>query len=364
MLKNKTIGVVVPSYNEGKQIGMVIGSIPEFVDRIIIVNDKSKDDTASVVKEYIKNDKAKAGDLNHREKVIPNRYNYAEIVAEKMQEDEQKLFTPSEVYNKESQKSRIILINHLKNGSVGAAIATGYKWCLDNNIDCTAVMGGDGQMDPSELESICMPIVDGEVDYVKGNRLKHRSASFVIPRIRFFGNSVLSLLTKIASGYWQISDTQTGYTAISLEGLRGIKLYDIYKSYGCPNDILVKLNIANFTIKEVPIKPVYYVGEESKMKIFKVIPRISWLLFKLFWKRLYKKYLFRDFHPLFFLYHLAILLLLINIPYMLAVLDDVFLGEKVSTNSLIAFMFLGITGFQSLFFAMWMDMMDNQRLQK
>jgi len=79
---------------------------------------------------------------------------------------------------------------------------------------------------------------------------------------------------------------------------------------------------------------------------------------------LYKKYLFRDFHPLFLLYHLSILLILVNIPYTWVVLEDVFFGSKVSTNSLIAFMFLSITGFQSLFFAMWMDMMDNERLQK
>ncbi|MHC1716419.1 MAG: glycosyltransferase family 2 protein [Candidatus Dojkabacteria bacterium] len=364
MIKNKTIAVVVPSYNEGKQIGSVVESIPDFVDRIVIVNDKSKDNTAKIVEELIEKDKSEVRDLNHKKKVVQNRYNYAEIVAEKMEEEEHCYYVPSEIFNKDPKNSRIILINHLENGSVGASIASGYKWCLNNNIDCTAVMAGDGQMDPDELESICMPVVDGEVDYVKGNRLKHRSASFVIPRIRFFGNSVLSLLTKIASGYWQVSDTQTGYTAISLEALRGIKLYDIYKSYGCPNDILVKLNIANFTIREVPIKPVYNVGEESKMKIFKVIPRVSWLLFKLFWKRLYKKYLFRDFHPLFLLYHLAIVLLLTNIPYALAVLNDLFLGGKISTNSLIAFMFLSITGFQSLFFAMWMDMMDNERLQK
>ena len=364
MLKNKTVAVVVPAYNEEEQIGMVIESMPDFVDRIVIVNDKSKDKTAEVVKKYIKNDKSEVRDLNHRNKIVPNKYNYAELVAEKMERDEKCLYTPSEIFNKEPKKSRIILINHLKNGSVGASIATGYKWCLDNNIDCTAVMAGDGQMDPAELEAICNPVIDGEVDYVKGNRLKHRSASFVIPRVRFFGNSVLSLMTKIASGYWQVSDTQTGYTSISLEALKGIKLYDIYNSYGCPNDILVKLNIANFAIKEIPIKPIYNVGEKSKMKIFKVIPRVSWLLFKLFWKRLYKKYLFRDFHPLFLLYHLAILLLLVNIPYLIAVLQDVFLGDKVSTNSMIAFMFLTITGFQSLFFAMWMDMMDNQRLQK
>ena len=362
MLKNKTIAVVVPAYNEEKQIGMVIETMPEFVDRIVIVNDCSKDNTASVVQEYIKKDKRKITDLNHRAKVVPNRYNYAEVVVEKMEKEERGYFTPSEIES--STNSRIVLINHLENGSVGAAMATGYKWCLDHNIDCTGLMGGDGQMDPDELESICMPIVEGEVDYVKGNRLKHRSASLVIPKIRFFGNSILSLLTKIASGYWQISDTQTGYTAISLEALKGIKLYTIYKSYGCPNDMLVKLNIANFTIKEVPIKPVYHIGEESKMKIFKVIPRVSWLLFKLFWLRLYKKYLFRDFHPLFLLYHLSFTLLIINIPYTIAVINDVFLGDKISTNSLIAFMFLSITGFQSLFFAMWMDMMDNQRLQK
>ncbi len=364
MLKKKTIAVVVPAYNEEKQIGMVIESMPEYVDRIVIVNDFSKDNTAKVIEDYIRNDKSEVRDLNHRKKIIPSKYNRAEIVAEQMRKDENDYYIPSEIVNKDPKNSRIILINHLENASVGASIATGYKWCLDNNIDCTAVMAGDGQMDPSELESICMPVVDGEVDYVKGNRLKHRSASLVIPKIRFFGNSVLSLMTKVASGYWQVSDTQTGYTAISLNALQGINIYNIYNSYGCPNDILVKLNIANFAIKEVPIKPIYNVGEQSKMKIFKVIPRISWLLSKLFWKRLYKKYLFRDFHPLFLLYHLSFLLLLINIPYTYAVLNDVFLGNKVSTNSLIAFMFLGITGFQSLFFAMWMDMMDNERLQK
>ncbi|MCD4811913.1 glycosyltransferase family 2 protein [bacterium] len=364
MLKNKTIAVVVPAYNEEEQIGMVIESMPDYVDRIVIVNDLSKDKTAEVVKKYIENDKSEVRDLNHRKKIVPNKYNYAEIVVEKMREDENGYYIPSEVVNKDPKNSRIILINHLENGSVGAAIATGYKWCLDNNLDCTAVMAGDGQMDPGELEEICMPVVNEEVDYVKGNRLKHRSASLVIPKVRFFGNSVLSLMTKIASGYWQISDTQTGYTSISLNALQGINIYNIYKSYGCPNDILVKLNIANFAIREIPIKPIYNVGEKSKMRVFKVIPRISWLLFKLFWTRMYKKYLFRDFHPLFLLYHLSIVLFLANIPYTIAVVNDVFGGHKISTNSFVAFIFLAISGFQALVFAMWMDMMDNERLQK
>ena len=141
-------------------------------------------------------------------------------------------------------------------------------------------MAGDGQMDPDELEDICLPIIQNEADYVKGNRLIHKSAKYVIPKARFIGNSVLSMLTKIASGYWHISDTQTGYTAISLKALEKIDIYDIYKSYGMPNDLLVKLNIVYCSVKEIPIKPVYKVGEKSKMKITKVIPRVTLLLIK------------------------------------------------------------------------------------
>ncbi len=100
-------------------------------------------------------------------------------------------------------------------------------------------MAGDGQMDPDELEDIIRPVIDEGIDYVKGNRLIHKSAKLVIPRQRFFGNSVLSILTKLASGYWHVSDTQTGYTAISLDGLNSIKLYDIYRRTGMPNNMLI-----------------------------------------------------------------------------------------------------------------------------
>ena len=155
-----------------------------------------------------------------------------------------------------------------------------------------------------KIRSICLPVIKEEVDYVKGNRLIHGSANFVIPKTRFFGNSVLSLVTKIASGYWRISDTQTGFTAISLNALKSIRLYEIYKRYGMPNDMLVKLNMAYCTIREVPIKPVYRIGEKSKMKLYKVAPKISFLLIKSFFKRIWIKYFLKDFHPLFILYNM------------------------------------------------------------
>ena len=367
MLSDKTIAVVVPAYNEESQIGMVIDSMPDFVDRIVIVNDKSKDKTIDKVKEYF-NQQPNQTDLtltSNLDKVIERTvYNPAEIVVHEQNQKELDYFTKSEVLNEDPNKERIILINHLENGGVGAGIATGYKWCKDHDIDCTAVMAGDGQMDPGELESICRPVIDEDIDYVKGNRLIHRSAWLVIPKVRFFGNSILGILTKIASGYWHVSDTQTGYTATSLAALKSIRLYDIYKSYGMPNDMLVKLNIAFCTMREIEIKPVYNVGEESKMKIFKVIPKVSWLLVKSFFKRLWIKYLFRDFHPLFLLYHFAFFLLLLSLYPLGIIAVDFFGGENVTFQSLIAFVFLIITSSQSFLFAMWMDIQDNERLNK
>ncbi len=365
MLLNKTIAVVVPAYNEEKQIGMVIETMPAFVDRIIVVNDCSKDNTSNVVMGFIEKENPSEIEIKRCVRIIePSRYNEAEMVLNDMNIRESEYFTPSKPDNKENDSCRIILIDHLKNGGVGAAIATGYKWCKDHNIDCTAVMAGDGQMDPAELENICRPVIEEKIDYVKGNRLIHKSAPYVIPRARFMGNSVLSLLTKIASGYWHISDTQTGYTAISLNALNAIQLYKIYKKYGMPNDMLVKLNIAYCTIKEVEIKPIYRVGEKSKMKIWKVIPKVSLLLFRLFIYRLWKKYFFRDFHPLFLLYNMSFLLMVLDIPVIIQIILELVSGKSVTYQSLIVFIFLSISSFQALFFAMWMDIQDNDRLYK
>lgn len=365
MLHNKTIAVVIPAYNEEIQISNVIKTIPHFVDRIIVVNDNSSDNTVDVVMRLI-NSSSKSKNIIQKShmKIINNGYSRAEKVAKELTANEMKLYTPFEFGNKDLDRERVILINHKRKTGVGSAIATGYRWCRDRAIDCTAVMAGDGQMDPNELRSICEPVVLEGVDYVKGNRLTHRSAFFVVPKIRFFGNSILSLLTKIASGYWHVSDTQCGYTAISLSALKALRLHQIYKSYGCPNDILVKLNIAFCTVKEVGIKPVYSVGEVSKMKIWKVIPPISWLLFKSFFRRLFVKYLLRDFHPLFLLYNFSFILFLINIPVIFHLSNRLIVENRLPIQSLMVFTLLSISAFQSLFFAMWMDMQDNERLQK
>ena len=161
-----------------------------------------------------------------------------------------------------------------------------------------------------------------------------------------------------------MSDTQTGYTAISKGAINAIKLHDIYKRYGMPNDMLVKLNIAFCTMREVEIKPVYNVGEQSKMKIMKVIPKVSWLLVKSFFKRLWIKYLFRDFHPLFLLYNLSFLMALINLRYTYFAIKSMLSPTiTMSSTHMILFVFLFISSLQSFLFATWMDIQDNETAQ-
>ncbi len=127
-------------------------------------------------------------------------------------------------------------------------------------------MAGDNQMDPDELEAIAGPVLAGEVDYAKANRLISGRAWELIPRNRYLGNAVLSLLTKIASGYWHVADSQAGYTAISLTTLERLDLDRIYTRYGFPNDLLVHLNVVNARVRDVPSRPIYGVGERSGIR--------------------------------------------------------------------------------------------------
>ncbi|MEA3445428.1 MAG: glycosyltransferase family 2 protein [Bacteroidota bacterium] len=366
MLHNKTVAVVIPAFNEERQIRMVLESIPDFIDRIIIVNDGSTDKTSEIVMSIINADKKDYSNSDIAE-AIPGTtiYDAPEQALHRFHKEEDERLTESVIANKNPEKDRIILIEHIQNSGVGAAVSTGYSWCRQNNIFCTAKVDGDGQMDPRELERICEPVITNNIDYVKGNRLLHRSSKLIIPNHRFWGNSVLSILTKIASGYWKVSDTQTAFTAISLRALKILQLDKIYKKYGYPNDILVRLNIASCTLTEVEIKPIYNIGEQSKMKIFKLVPRILKLLTVSFFRRLWLKYFIRDFHPLFLFYFLSFFLFIIDIPFFIELIRNFLVRGNLTPDSwLIIYIFLTISSFQAFLFAMWMDIQDNERLYK
>ena len=316
MYKEKIISVVVPAYQEELLIGRVIETMPDYVDKIVIVDDASQDRTAEIVREYAKK--------------IPEK---------------------------------VILLEHEENQGVGGAIATGYKWSRDQGVDIAVVMAGDAQMDPNDLPALLDPVVQDLTDYSKGNRLITGDAWGKIPKVRYLGNSALSLLTKIASGYWQVADSQTGYTAINKKALNVIDWDKMYKRYGQPNDLLVRLNIYNFRVQDVPIKPVYSIGEKSGIHPLRMIPKLSYLIFKLFWYRMMQKYIIRDFHPLVLFYMAGTFFFILDIFF---IFRFFLLWFRQGSAPEITALFLLFSTFSSLLFvlfAMLFDMEYNRPLR-
>jgi glycosyltransferase involved in cell wall biosynthesis len=313
VIHGKSVAVVIPAYDEERLIEATLAGVPDFVDRVYVVDDASSDKTA---------ERALAvGD------------------------------------------PRVDVVRHERNQGVGAAILTGYRRARDDRVDVTAVMAADNQMDPADLESLVVPVARGEVDYAKANRLFTGQAWELIPRTRYLGNAVLSMLTKIASGYWHVADSQSGYTAIGLGTLEELDLDRIYRGYGFPNDMLVHLNVWNARVRDFPSRPVYGVGERSGIRYWRVIPAISWLLLKGFFWRLGQKYVIRDFHPLVFFYGLGILMTVVGVGLGIAEVVLRILGNEVSVGTVVLVALLLIAGSQLTLFAMWFDMESNKDLR-
>jgi glycosyltransferase involved in cell wall biosynthesis len=313
MLEGKRVAVVVPAYDEEALVVETLRGIPEFVDKVYVVDDASSDGTGERAREV--------GD------------------------------------------ARVEVIRHERNSGVGAAIVTGYRRALEEGVDVTCVMAADDQMDPAELRGLAEPVARGELEYAKANRLVSGEAWTIIPRTRYLGNAVLSLLTKIASGYWHVADSQAGYTAISRGALERLDLDRVYPRYGFPNDMLVHLNVQNARVRDVPSRPIYHPDGQSGIRLRSVVPRISWLLFKAFWWRLGQKYVIRDFHPLVFFYVFG--LLMTTIGLVLGTIEVILriAGNQIPAATIVLVAVLVIAGIQLTLFAMWFDMEANKELR-
>ncbi len=251
------VGVVVPAYNEELLIGETLKGIPGYVDRVYVVDDCSADRTREIVKSF--ND------------------------------------------------PRVVLICHEKNKGVGGAITSGYKMSLKDGMDIAVVMAGDNQMDPAHLMSLVTPVIEGKADYTKGNRLINASYRNGMSAWRSFGNYILTFLNKIASGYWHVEDPQNGYTAVSRKALSILDLDRIYQGYAFENDMLVRLNVHDGKVMNVPI-PARYGNERSKIRYGPFIISTSiYLVNALAW-RIWNKYVVK-LRPVGILYLLGILLM-------------------------------------------------------
>jgi glycosyltransferase involved in cell wall biosynthesis len=315
VVEDKRIAVVIPAYNEEKLIETTLAGVPPFVDRVYVVDDASRDGTVG------------------------------------------------RAHTAAARDARITVLVHERNRGPGGAVITGYRRAMADDFDIVCVVNGDNQMDPGEMIDLVRPVALDEVDYTKANRLFTGEAWNLIPHYRYLGNAMLSLLTKIASGYWHIADSQAGYTAINRRMLELLDLENVYPRYGYPNDMLVHLNVWSARVRDIPSRPIYGIGEQSGIKLRSVIPRISWLLMKGFFWRMGHRYIIRDFHPLVFFYTAGFFSFLIGLS-----LGSYAVGRHFSahppTAGLAILVALMMT-FSVLFtlFAMWFDMDTNKHLR-
>lgn len=255
MYRDKKIAVVVPAWNEELHIGKVLEGMPDFVDAVYVVDDCSTDRTADIVRDFVARHPVLGG---------PN----------------------SQPASSPSRNPRVELVQHAVNRGVGAAIVTGYKRALADGLDIAAVMAGDNQMDPVELPRLLDPIADGTADYAKGDRTSRREHLAGMSLWRRSGNWLLRWLTRIAVGNMKVNDPQNGYTAASGELLTVLPLERLYPRYGYCNQLLAWVSVYRRRLVEVPM-PSRYLGERSKIRYGVYIPKVSWLLLRLFLARVF-----------------------------------------------------------------------------
>jgi glycosyltransferase involved in cell wall biosynthesis len=315
MYRQHRIALVLTAYNEERLIGPTLETVPELVDHVYVVDDASRDRTCQIVEEYAGRD------------------------------------------------SRIELLLHPSNKGVGQVIITGYQRALETGCDITVVAGGDHQMPLERIADLLDPIVDGQADYTKGNRfLMPNDGLEDMPSTRFFGNALISLLTKMASGYYKIFDVVDGYTAISRRALGQVDWSKAWKGYGYPMDFLVRLNACGARVKDVPRRAIYLEGErQSQIKGGRYALTVAYMLGRDFFWRLWTKYLVRDFHPLFFFYLFGLTLVPLGTGFGIYLVYQQWIGAGVSGPRSVLCALMILMGVQFQLFAMLYDMQESEK---
>jgi glycosyltransferase involved in cell wall biosynthesis len=233
MMQSK-VAVVVPAYNEARLIERTLASIPRYVEQIVVVDDGSRDATASLAE--------RCGD------------------------------------------ARVRVVRHEVNRGVGAAIVTGYRAAFERGVDVCVVMAGDAQMDPRDLSALLAPVLSGKADYAKGDRLSFPRAHRHMPLSRWLGNALLSRLTRLATGL-VVRDSQCGYTALSKRAADKLPLDRLWPRYGYPNDLLGMLAERGLQVRDVVVRPVY-ADEASGIGLRHALWVIPYVLMRVLGRRL------------------------------------------------------------------------------
>ena len=188
---------------------------------------------------------------------------------------------------------RVVVLRHVINQGVGGAVMTGYRAAIIDGAEVIVKVDGDGQMDPALIPNFIRPILAGEADYTKGNRFFNIEDIREMPKIRLFGNAVLSFMSKFSSGYWDIFDPTNGYTAIHTSVAQHLPFDKISNRYFFESDILFRLNTLRAVVVDIPMSA-KYADEISNLKITNIVGEFFLKHLVNFIKRIFYNYYLRD----------------------------------------------------------------------
>jgi len=311
------IAVAIPCYNVKSQILDVILQIPSKVERIYVVDDQCPQQTG----EYV---------------------------------------------TQQSDDPRIRIIKHTENKGVGGAVISAYRVALVEGMEIVVKIDGDGQMDPLLLERFVQPIEDGLADYTKGNRFFYIESLLSMPITRKIGNSVLSFVNKISSGYWDGMDPSNGYTAIHCQALALLPLDKLNQGYFFESDMLFRLGTLRAVVQDITMNAKYK-DEQSNLRIGQIVMQFPWLYLKAFFKRIFYTYFLRDFNGASLEFVVGILLLLAGGFWGVdRWIHSIFQQQLASTGTVMLAVLPIIMGFQLVLSAIQYDMTNvpSEPLQK
>ena len=299
------IAVVIPAFKVVESIKDVILSVPTYIDYIIVVDDHCPFSSGKEVEK-----------LN---------------------------------------KTNVTVIYHEQNQGVGGAVITGYKKALALGCKIIIKIDGDGQMDPQYIDKLIAPLTENEADYTKGNRFVNFKALKSMPKFRLFGNSWLSFLVKMVSGYWNIMDPTNGYTAIHQRVLEKLNLEKISRRFFFESDMLINLNIINAVVKDIDM-PARYKGEGSSLHIRKILFQFPPRLFMGFVKRIFYRYFIYDFNMASVYLLLGLPVFIISIAFgIIEWIDSIASGTPKSSGTIMLVALPIIISFQMLLQAIQID---------
>lgn len=313
MYKKLTLAAVIPAYNEEKLITKTVETLPSFVDKIILINDGSSDNTLNVVKNLAK------------------------------------------------KNNKIIIIDNKENIGLGSSMVKGFKKALALRTDLICVLAGDAQCNPSYLSKMADELITNNLDYVKANRFVHLEELKKMPKMRKFGNIIITILTKFSTGYYSIFDSQNGYAVFTRHILKKLSLDMVGKRYDYENTLLTALSIAGARVRDFPVPAVY--GEEtSTIKVLPTTLRALRVTFTGFWKRIYNKYILINFHPIALFLLSGILLITIGLlAGIFITIERALRGASPSSGTVMLVVLPIIVGFQLLLTALTMDMNNEDK---